>query len=407
MATETIPASAFNLGETSTSSPSSDASTTTLTYSSTTIEDQTYPVTVQVRDNAGNINNISTDVITVELTRSDGVGSEVYSTTATIISNGSYSATLTPTASGVYDLSAIINGVSTALHEVIVYCDFVVWTPPHQFITVEMGYTESVAFAPTLTDGLAVPSDSCPLTMTTADGSDLLSFTDFDMTVTTVDHLLVGNPRISQVRNVSMTRPSYAGKLEFTVTVDVIPSCTLSALQQVSPPVDMSTPIFGNIFQDLVPLFTHAYADFWPVDTCVIAFEIKTTGDTSYLTCNSVTTDPLRTIELHLYPYIFSDEGTYPTEVIASYLHYSDQVPPPDTLTSSSFTVTVEPECRITAYANDPIVSTTLDTHYSIGDPTQSFVFDIRFEPTYCNYFETYTFTIDGVAASSSWLSID
>ena len=69
--------------------------------------------------------------------------------------------------------------------------------------------------------------------------------------------------------------------------------------------------------------------------------------------------------------------------------------------------MTVEPECRITAYANDPIVSTTLDTHYSIGDPTQSFVFDIRFEPTYCNYFETYTFTIDGVAASPSWLSID
>lgn len=131
----------------------------------------------------------------------------------------------------------------------------------------------------------------------------------------------------------------------------------------------MTTPIFGNIFQDLVPLFTHAYVDYWPVDTCVITFEIKTTGDTSYLTCNSASSDPLRTNNLHLYPYIFSDEGTYPTEVVASYLHFTDQVSPLNTLTSSTFIVKIEPECKITAYANDPSVSTTLSTHYSVGDP--------------------------------------
>lgn len=133
----------------------------------------------------------------------------------------------------------------------------------------------------------------------------------------------------------------------------------------------MSTPIFGNIFQDLVPVYTHAYVDFWPVDTCVIAFEIKNTGDTSYLTCNSVSADPQRTNYLHLYPYIFSDEGIYPTEVVATYLHYLDQVPPPNSLTSTPFTVTVEPECKITSFMNDPSVSTTLETHYSIGDPVQ------------------------------------
>ena len=46
----------------------------------------------------------------------------------------------------------------------------------------------------------------------------------------------------------------------------------------------MSTPIFGNVFQDLAPLFTHEHADIWPVGTCVISFYIKG-GDTTYLEC--------------------------------------------------------------------------------------------------------------------------
>ena len=169
----------------------------------------------------------------------------------------------------------------------------------------------------------------------------------------------------------------------------------------------MSTPIFGNIFQDLVPLFTHNYASIWPADTCVINFEIATTGDTSYLTCNSVTNDPLWMTSLHLYPYIFADEGTYPTEVIASYLSYSDQVAPTNTLTSSTFQVIVEPECMITAYANNPSVSTTLETQYVIGDPVQIFAFAIPYEPASCNYDVSYTFTVDGQVATPPWLSID
>lgn len=100
--------------------------------------------------------------------------------------------------------------METSSYEVIVFCDFLAWTPPNQFITVEMGYTESFAFSPTFSNGLPVPTTSCPLTLTTADGSDLLTFADFDMTVTTVDPLLVGNPRINQVRTVTMTRPDYA-----------------------------------------------------------------------------------------------------------------------------------------------------------------------------------------------------
>ena len=342
------------------------------------------------------------------LTRSDGIGFEVYTVTASYTSWGSHSATLYPTEQGVYSLSSTINGVSTASYQVIVYCDFTTWAPPNTSVTVEMGYTETIALSPSMTIGITVPSTSCPLLISTSDGSDLLSLSSFDMSVTTVDATLVGSPRVSQVRNLSITSSDKPGSLDFTVTVDVVPSCTLSALQQITGPVDMSTPIFGNVYQDLSVPFTHEHAAIWPVDTCVIKFEIVTTGDTSYLSSNSVTSDALRTTELHLYPYIFADEGTYPTEVIASYLYYTDQVAPANTLTSSSFLVTVEPECKITSYMNDPSVSTTLEIAYTIGDPVQTYAFAIPYEPASCNYDVSYTFTIDSqIVATPSWLSID
>ena len=81
------------------------------------------------------------------------------------------------------------------------------------------------------------------------------------------------------------------------------------------------------------------------MDTCVIKFEIKTTGDTSYLTLDSVTDDSLLTSSLHLYPHILTDEGTHSIEVVASYLYYSEQEAPYNTLTSSTFKVIILPEC--------------------------------------------------------------
>ena len=84
----------------------------------------------------------------------------------------------------------------------------------------------------------------------------------------------------------------------------------------------MITPIFGNVFQDLSSLFTHEHAKIWPEDTCVISFYIEG-GDTSYLKCYGIA-DPVIKTTLHLYPYIFADEGKYPTIVVAYYGKYTD-----------------------------------------------------------------------------------
>ena len=118
--------------------------------------------------------------------------------------------------------------------------------------------------------------------------------------------------------------------------------------------------------------------------------------------------DPLLTTTLHLYPYIFADEGVHPTKVVAYFAKYTDQVPPTSELAISSFfLVTVEPECKITSFVNDPSVSLTLEKNYIINTGAITFPFDIRYEPTTCNYIKSYVFTVDGVAASPAWLSVD
>ena len=89
-------------------------------------------------------------------------------------------------------------------------------------------------------------------------------------------------------------------------------------------------------------MFTHEHAAIWPVGTCVISFYIEG-GDTSYLKCKGIA-DPVIKTTLHLYPYIFADEGKYSTKVVAYYGKYTDQVKPKSELAiSSSFEVTVEP----------------------------------------------------------------
>ena len=56
---------------------------------------------------------------------------------------------------------------------------------------------------------------------------------------------------------------------------------------------------------------------------------------------------------------------------------------------------------------NDPTVSLTMDINYVINTVALTFPFDIRYEPSTCNYIESYTFTVNGVTASPSWLSVD
>ena len=69
--------------------------------------------------------------------------------------------------------------------------------------------------------------------------------------------------------------------------------------------------------------------------------------------------------------------------------------------------MTVEAECVITSYVNDPTVSLTSETNYIINTVAVTFPFDIRYEPTTCNYIVSYSFTVNGVSASPTWLSVD
>ena len=110
---------------------------------------------------------------------------------------------------------------------------------------------------------------------------------------------------------------------------------------------------------------------------------------------------------LHLYPFIFANEGTHSTTVVAYYAKYNDQVKPTKEQASDSFLVTVEPECKITSFKNNPNVSKTLETNYIINTAAVTFPFDIRYEPNDCKYIKNYVFTVNGIAASPAWLSVD
>lgn len=96
-----------------------------------------------------------------------------------------------------------------------------------------MGYTETRIFTPSHTNHAQVPTLDCPLTLSTPDGSDLIAFSGFVMTVTTVDPTLVGSPRVTQTRAITITKSGqgFEETLDISITVNVIPSCTLSELQ--------------------------------------------------------------------------------------------------------------------------------------------------------------------------------
>ena len=69
-----------------------------------------------------------------------------------------------------------------------------------------------------------------------------------------------------------------------TFTYQVI-ACNISPIALVtaaSPPVDMSTPVYGNVYQELAPLFTHFYVNTFPANSCEIAFRIVG-GDRDYI----------------------------------------------------------------------------------------------------------------------------
>lgn len=73
----------------------------------------------------------------------------------------------------------------------------------------------------------------------------------------------------------------------------------------------MSTPIYGNVYQELAPLFTHTLYEQGVLSAtdCVIGFEIVG-GDTTFLSVQGTT-------QLHEYPYIATDVGTYTITVKA------------------------------------------------------------------------------------------
>lgn len=86
----------------------------------------------------------------------------------------------------------------------------------------------------------------------------------------------------------------------------------------------MSTPVFGNVYQELAPLFTHFYVDDFPAGSCVIGFRIIG-GDRDFV---SVVDDET----LHEYPYLSSDVGDHTITIEAFFISYIDPSDPGVTL---------------------------------------------------------------------------
>ena len=77
--------------------------------------DTSVTLTMQSKNGSGVSHDVTTDIYSVVFTRSDGGGSEIYSTTATYSSAGLYDASLSPTVAGTYAVTVdMTNAYTTA-----------------------------------------------------------------------------------------------------------------------------------------------------------------------------------------------------------------------------------------------------------------------------------------------------
>lgn len=96
--------------------PSVPAFSTIETYQTTHIAGIIYSMTMQSRGTSSNVLAYSTDIYSVDLSQSDGLGSQQFTRTGSHTSGGIYSASMTPTIAGTYTMTVdMTNGYTVTV----------------------------------------------------------------------------------------------------------------------------------------------------------------------------------------------------------------------------------------------------------------------------------------------------
>ena len=228
-------------------------------------------------------------------------------------------------------------------------CDYLnIKTPTISEVTAELNTELTVP----LNTGFSNPDDygdsgACSLALEVdADPHGLISFAidnaanTFNMKIFTSDPLLVLPNAYDETGSYSFCLEYYtvgydsghkgmkAGGLDFTVKIT--PACEQSTISQIGNIADMSTPVFGNVYQEeLQSLFRHEYEDVWLADSCEFTFEIVG-GDRSFIRLSGTEpgTAPVSELltTLHEYTHLASDVRTYSITLKAKYGKWTDAV---------------------------------------------------------------------------------
>ena len=252
-------------------------------------------------------------------------------------------------------------------------------------ISVQMGEQDAQTL-PVQHDNHPTVTIACPLTLSNVDTDGLtIGFATYQMTVSTAaddsSASLVGSHDVVTIR-VTLSGPGLnttPETLDISFKVTIIPACFFSDIIMNTMPEDMSTPVFSFIDQELAPLFTHEHRDLWSqtdkwgADPCIISFLIVG-GDTSYISTISVDlAEPDLKTSLFMEPVVSSDVGTHTVQVTAWYLVHTDSAYPLDReLTIGPLSATVEEDCPITSFVNNPAVSTVTSYDYVINSGVET-----------------------------------
>lgn len=104
----------------------------------------------------------------------------------------------------------------------------------------------------------------CPMTVERPDDgatSSFIAFAGLKMTMSTTQPAFAGDTvyqRTARVKLGGRGRGLHE-VLDVGFDIEIVPVCQLSPILQVAPLEPMSTPVFGNVFQELSSLYSHTH----------------------------------------------------------------------------------------------------------------------------------------------------
>ena len=120
----------------------------------------------------------------------------------------------------------------------------------------------------------------------------------------------------------------------------------------------MSTPLYGELYQETLSHFTYEHRNTWPDGTCTLAARVNG-GDTGYVAIAD------NNDELYLYTPDLANIGSHTVVVEIYYIQWAESLAgPTQVFDSGSIIVTIEPLCMIETFENNPVVSSTLEMTY-------------------------------------------